>query len=177
MDYFRVYNKQKMRTKIVIYVIATLFLGGHMIYGGIGKFKGSTPAPTDKIDQLEEIGFKEARASDHLVLSNFVFGLKQTGYFWAFLGVSELLVGLLLISQRFSLIGAIMSVPITLNIFLFHVFLEFDEMGEVVFTFLFLFSSFYVIFYHWSMLKPILSNSFSIKAYRQIWSSINTTKA
>jgi len=64
----------------------------------------------------------------------YINGAKQTGYFWQVLGICELLFGLLLIIQGTGFIGALFLLPITLHIFLFHVFLEADDVGELIQT-------------------------------------------
>ena len=50
------------------------------------------------------------------------------------LGLCELLFGFLLILQGTGFIGALFLLPITLHIFLFHLFLEPDDMGELLQT-------------------------------------------
>ena len=61
--------------------------------------------------------------------------MKQTGYMWLVLGICELIFGLLVIWKKTSLIGGVFLLPITLNIFLFHIFLEPDNVGELFLTF------------------------------------------
>lgn len=43
--------------------------------------------------------------------------LYQSGIYWKFIGVGQLIVGALLLSQRFSLLGALCGLPIAANIF------------------------------------------------------------
>ena len=102
-----------------------------MIYGGMEKFEKPSPSPTEIVEKVKA-GEEVAPSVEILKIKNYIFGMKQTGYFWQFLGIVELLVGLLLISQRFSLLGAIMALPVTIHIFLFHLFLEPHEIGELI---------------------------------------------
>lgn len=102
-----------------------------MIYGGMKKFEKPSPSPTEIVEKVKA-GEEVAPSVEILKIKNYIFGMKQTGYFWQFLGIVELLVGLLLISQRFSLLGAIMALPVTIHIFLFHLFLEPHEVGELI---------------------------------------------
>ena len=102
-----------------------------MIYGGMEKFEKPSPSPTEIVEKVKA-GEEVAPSVEILKIKNYIFGMKQTGYFWQFLGIVELLVGLLLISQRFSLLGAIMALPVTIHIFLFHLFLEPHEVGELI---------------------------------------------
>lgn len=105
--------------KIVI-IILNLYVGGFMIYGSLGKFK-PTPKPTEIIEKVQK-GEEVAPNIDVLKIKNYIFGMKQSGFFWPFLGIMEFLVGFLLVSQVFSRIGAIVALPLTFNIFLFHFF-------------------------------------------------------
>ena len=53
----------------------------------------------------------------------FLGGLAGSGYFFPFLKVTEIAGGALLLSNRFPALGLVVLAPVTLNIFLFHVFL------------------------------------------------------
>ena len=101
-----------------------------LLFGGIEKFAKPIPNPNKMIEQIKK-GEEIAPNIEVLKIKNYIFGMKQTNYFWQFLGVIELLAGFLLISQLFSRIGAFIAMPVTLNIFLFHLFLEPNEIGEL----------------------------------------------
>lgn len=120
-----------MKSLKIVFIIFNLILGGMMIYGGMKKFEKPSPSPTEIVEKVKA-GEEVAPSVEILQIKNYIFGMKQTGYFWQFLGIVELLVGLLLISQRFSLLGAIMALPVTIHIFLFHLFLEPHEVGELI---------------------------------------------
>ncbi|MEO0901638.1 MAG: DoxX protein, partial [Bacteroidota bacterium] len=78
--------------------------------------------------------FKAPEKESTLQKILYISGSKQTGYFWQVLGICELLFGLLLVFQGTGFVGALFLLPITLHIFLFHLFLESDEMGELLQT-------------------------------------------
>ena len=120
-----------MKSLKIIIIVFNLILGGMMIYGGIGKFEKPSPSPTEIVEKVKA-GQEVAPSIEILKIKNYIFGMKQTGYFWQFLGIVELLVGFFLISQRFSLLGAIMALPVTIHIFLFHLYLEPHEIGELI---------------------------------------------
>lgn len=107
-----------------------------MVYGGIGKFTKPIPAPTAMMEQFADDTKKAALQADveTLKIRNYIFGLKQTNYFWQMLGVCEILFGLLLLSQFMAFAGAVMLLGVTLNIFLFHVFLEPHDLKELLLT-------------------------------------------
>lgn len=116
----------------ILFIVLRLILGGMMVYGGIQKFQKPIPSPIEVVEKAEKFKAPEKESTLQKIL--YISGAKQTGYFWQLLGVCELLFGLLLLLQGSSLVGAIFLLPITLHIFLFHVFLESDEMGELLQT-------------------------------------------
>lgn len=116
----------------IVFIIFRLFLGGFMIYGGVQKFENPNPKPIEVVDKAEK--FKSPDKESTLQKILYISGAKQTGYFWQVLGICELLFGFLLILQGTGFIGALFLLPITLHIFLFHIFLEPDEISELIQT-------------------------------------------
>ncbi|WP_109299157.1 DoxX family membrane protein [Aquimarina sp. AU474] len=116
----------------IIFIILRLALGGMMIYGGIQKFKNLDPSPIEVVEKAQK--FQEPGQRNTLQKILYINGMKQTGYFWQVLGICEIIFGILLIMQGTGFIGAIFLLPITLHIFLFHLFLESDEVGELFLT-------------------------------------------
>ncbi|MEM7484495.1 MAG: DoxX family membrane protein [Bacteroidota bacterium] len=121
-----------MKAINILFIVLRLFLGGFMIYGGVQKFQKPIPAPIEVVEKAEK--FKAPEKENTLQKILYISGAKQTGYFWQVLGICELLFGLLLLLQGTSFVGAIFLLPITLHIFLFHVFLESDEIQELLQT-------------------------------------------
>lgn len=144
-----------MKTVKILIIILNLFVGGFMIYGGIGKFTKPIPAPNAMIEQVQK-GGEIAPSKEVLMIKNYIFGMKQTNYFWQFLGFAELFAGLLLLSQVFGRIGAIIALPLTLNIFLFHLFLEFHELGELGLTFALFIGNVALIAFTYKIWKPLV---------------------
>lgn len=103
-----------------------------MIYGGLHKFKQQSPTPAQVFKKAEKFSSPDKEEVLQKVL--YISGAKQTGYFWEVLGICELLFGLLLVIQGTGFVGALFLLPITLHIFLFHLFLESDEIGELIQT-------------------------------------------
>ncbi|WP_341216305.1 DoxX family membrane protein [uncultured Wocania sp.] len=116
----------------ILFIVCRLFLGGFMIYGGIQKFKKPIPTPIEVVEKAQKFASPEKVNTLQKIL--YISGTKQTGYFWQVLGICELLFGLLLIAQGTGFIGALFLLPITLHIFLFHLFLESDDIGELIKT-------------------------------------------
>ncbi|TMU55708.1 DoxX family membrane protein [Flagellimonas algicola] len=121
-----------MNIKNIVFIILRLVLGGMMVYGGIQKFQKPIPTPIEVVEKAEKFKAPEKESTLQKIL--YISGAKQTGYFWQVLGICELLFGLLVLLQGTSFVGAIFLLPITLHIFLFHVFLEADELGELLET-------------------------------------------
>ncbi|TAF98813.1 MAG: DoxX family membrane protein [Cytophagia bacterium] len=123
-----------MKFSTIIYFIITLYVGGFMLYGGYQKFAKPLPSPTKMIETFEKEGAEKMKKDKKLIIKNYIFGMKQTGFFWQFLGICEILFGILIISQYLRFVGAVMLLPITLQIFLFHIFLELDDTQELIQT-------------------------------------------
>ncbi len=118
-----------MKVKYLLILTLQLFVGGMMIYGSISKFETPFAEPQEVVDKAQKYLEQDQENISKLVL--YVSGMKQTGYFWLVLGICELIFGLLVIWKKTSLIGGLFLLPITLNILLFHIFLEPDEIGEL----------------------------------------------
>lgn len=121
-----------MKAIPVILIFLRLFLGGFMVYGGIQKFQKPSPSPTALVQKATKLA--EAGAEDTLRIVLYINGAKQTGYFWEVLGICEILFGVLLLIQYTGFIGALFLLPISLHIFLFHVFLEPGDYQELALT-------------------------------------------
>ncbi|WP_276390089.1 DoxX family membrane protein [Eudoraea chungangensis] len=121
-----------MKTSVLFYILIRLFLGGFMLYGGVQKFRKPLPSPVEVVEKAQKFTAPEKENTLQKIL--YISGAKQTGYFWQVLGICELLFGLLLLLQGSSFIGALFLLPITLHIFLFHWFLEGDELKELMQT-------------------------------------------
>jgi len=150
-----------MKALKILIIILNIYVGGFMIYGSLGKFK-PTPKPTEIIEKIQK-GEEVAPSEDILKIKNYIFGMKQSGFFWPFLGIMEFLAGILLVSQVFSRIGAIIALPLTVNIFLFHLFLEGHEIGELLQTLVLLAANIILIGSTYKIWKPLLYNKEVLK--------------
>lgn len=131
-------------------IILRLGLGGLFIYAGVQKFIPKPPRPqTETSADLPESVVK---------IKAYISGLKQTEYFWPMLGVVEFVSGALLISQYLALLGAVFLMPVTLNIFLFHLFLKPYETGDLILTALYLLANMTIIGWYYPSLKATFLN-------------------
>jgi uncharacterized membrane protein YphA (DoxX/SURF4 family) len=126
-----------MKITTIIYLLLSLFVGGMLCYGGYNKFVKPIPQPTQMIETFEKEGVSKLKENiATLKIKNYIFGMKQTNYFWQLLGVCELLFGIMILSQVLRFVGAVLALAITINIFLFHLFLEPNDLVELIQTLL-----------------------------------------
>jgi putative oxidoreductase len=89
-----------MKKATILTVIPRLLLGILATYGGVLHF-----------------------TMDVAVWKNsFLSSLYQTGYLWQIIGVINFVAGVFLIINRFSILSLLILLPITFNIFLYHIF-------------------------------------------------------
>lgn len=146
-----------MKITTLFYFVLSLYIGGFMLYGGYQKFAKPLPAPTAMLDEIEKKGTTELKKNVAILkIKNYIFGLKQTGFFWQLLGICELLLGIMILSQYLRFLSAVMLVPITLHILLFHVFLEPHDLLELAETALLFISNLLLIFKEFPKWKHLL---------------------
>ena len=85
----------------------------------------------------------------------FFEGLYRTGFYWNFLGFMQLLAGVLLLIPRTTFLGAILYLPIIINIFIIVVSMNFT--GTPIIAGLMLLANFYLLFWDYKKLKQIVS--------------------
>lgn len=78
----------------------------------------------------------------------------QSGIFWQFIGWAQLITGGLLLSQRFSLLGAVMGISIAANIFVITVSYYFA--GTPFITGLMLLGNIFLLVWDWDKLRVLL---------------------
>ena len=117
-------------------------------------FQYRLPSPTEILQKAES--YTSPNDTQTLQKILYISGSKQTGYFWELLGVCELLFGFLLVIQGTGFVGALLLLPITLNIFLFHLFLEPEKVGELVQWVLFLIINIVLVLHERSKWKHLL---------------------
>jgi uncharacterized membrane protein YphA (DoxX/SURF4 family) len=120
----------KMKIGLLLKYVPVIFLTGMMIYGSFSKFEKPTAKAEDVIAKAQKYMDEDQRSIARLVI--YVGGMRQTGYAWLLVGLSELIFGILLLIPRTRLIGGLFLLPITLNILLFHIFLEPEDIKELL---------------------------------------------
>ncbi|MBC8754690.1 hypothetical protein H2O64_08410 [Kordia sp. YSTF-M3] len=100
-------TKLKDKIWLQIFVIYTRYLiGGTFVFASLIKIKGTRFT-------LESGAENPINSAWH-----FFETLYQSGLYWKFIGIAQLLAGFLLMTQRYAKLGAIANFPIILNIFI-----------------------------------------------------------
>ncbi len=133
-----------MKNKIA-YTIARILLGLVFFLSGIVKLLPSMPQ-----GQLPE----KAMA--------FTTAMASTGYFMPFLGLSEMVVGALLLLNWFVPLAMMILSPIMLNIVLFVGFLSFT-IGGMAFIAVLVLMQLYIMYCTWDSYKSVLAKKRAIK--------------
>lgn len=87
----------------------------------------------------------------------FFEAMYQTGLFWRFIGLSQIVAAILLLVPRFAHLGAAVFVPIIVNIFVITVSLQFG--GTPIVTGLMLLAVAYLCVWDYHRFRPMLTTS------------------
>jgi uncharacterized membrane protein YphA (DoxX/SURF4 family) len=121
-----------MFTKIV-----RIFLGLVLVVFGANKFLHFIPMDTPDLNTAA---------------GQFMNSLGATGYIFPVVGVLEVIIGALLLFKKYIAFALILLAPISINILLFHLFL--DIPGLSIALLIVVFNSI-LIFKHWQQYKPL----------------------
>lgn len=142
----------RQKTFLQIFTIYLRYLiGGAFIIAafGMGKVSGEANliGSQDKpIEQLEPI-------------SQFFRVMIDSGLYWQFIGWSQIIAGVLLMTQRFSRLGALIFSGIILNIFVITI--SYDFKGTPVITGLMLLAITYLLAWDLHAFMPLFKNQFN----------------
>ncbi len=87
--------------------------------------------------------------------------LYQSGLWWKFLGLGQLIAGFLLMTQRYAKLGALMFLPIISNVFVITI--SYDFRGTPVITGLMLLANILLILWDWDEVKILINKTPSIE--------------
>ena len=119
-----------------VYMTARIIFGLMLIIFGLNYFLQFMPAPE----------FNEAAGQ-------FLGALFATGYIFPIMGIIMLLVGIALLVNKFVPFAMVLFAPFTINIILFHIFLEIKGW---IFALIFLIFHAYFIYVNFDKYKPML---------------------
>ncbi|GHC43982.1 DoxX family membrane protein [Ulvibacter litoralis] len=117
-------------TKILRFILA---LG--LIVFGLNKFIGFMPMPELPVDA-----------------DNFMSSLQATGYVLPIVGALEVIIGLLLLFNKAVPFALLLLAPISVNIVLFHLFLDLPAIGGALVIAVI---NVILIYKHWKVYKPL----------------------
>ncbi len=121
-------------------IIYTRYLvGGAFVFASLIKIKGQ------RFTQITDEG-------GHSV-GHFFEMMYQSGLYWQFLGWAQLLAGLLLLTQRYALLGALAYVSIMANIFVITI--SYDFAGTPIITGLMLLAGLLLLAWDWNRLRVV----------------------
>jgi hypothetical protein len=157
-------NNIKQKIWANIFIIYTRYLiGGAFVFASVIKIKGHR--------------FTTNSGENEPIHSAFHYfeTMYQSGIYWQFIGLGQLMAGALLMTQRYAKLGALVYFPIILNIFV--VTISYDFGGTPVITGLMLLANLLLIYWDWDELKilinlPITSSNMSIIEKHTIWEII-----
>lgn len=141
IDYFKNFLIVRLFVIYLRYLIGFAF-----IFASIIKIKGER---FTSIPPTEPVGY-------------FFEAMYQSGFYWNFLGWAQLIAGSLLMSQRFSTIGALAFFPIILNICLITISIDFGS-GTPVITTLMLLGTIFLILWDYKKLRILFKQDHQIK--------------
>lgn len=137
---------EKLKNKIwlQLFIIYTRYLiGGAFVFASIVKIQGNRFT-------------HESGASNPIDSAwHFFETMYQSGLYWKFIGVGQLLAGGLLMTQRFSKLGAIVFFPVILNVFVITISYYFAF--TPVITGGMLLANLILIFWDWNELKILIN--------------------
>lgn len=84
--------------------------------------------------------------------NDFMNSLSATGYVLQALGVLEIFIALLLISRKWVPFALLLSAPISINVLLFHVFLN---MSHILIAIIIVGINIVLIYKHWKAYRPL----------------------
>lgn len=136
----------KQKYWVTIFTIYLRYiLGGTFVFASVVKIKGERFTHDFGGDQPINTAW------------HYFETMYQSGLYWQFIGWGQFISGFLLMTQRLATLGALMYLPIILNIFI--VTISYGFAGTPLITGLLLLSNIYLLFYDYEKLKPIISNN------------------
>lgn len=124
-----------------IQVGARIILGLiYFVFGGMGLAMALGLMPMPEAPDMPEAAM------------GFMKGMMGTGYFFPFLKMTEMFFGLLLLIGIAAPLALVVLAPVTLQIFLFHVFLE---PGEMVLPVIMGLAQILAMAAYWDLYKPL----------------------
>ncbi|RZK81984.1 MAG: hypothetical protein EOO92_03430 [Pedobacter sp.] len=134
--------KEKFWLQIII-IYTRYLLGGAFVFASLIKIKGNRFTTTSGADAPINSAF------------HFFETMYQSGLYWKFLGLGQLIAGALLMTQRYSKLGAILNFPVILNVFV--ITLSYDFNYTPVITGTMLLANTILLVWEWNSLRVLVN--------------------
>jgi len=142
-------HKLKSKILLQLLIIYTRYLiGAAFVFASVVKIQGKRFTTIDGINEPVDSAW-------HMFET-----LYQSGLWWKVMGLGQLIAGLLLMTQRYAKLGALMFLPIVANVFI--ITLSYDFRGTPVITGLMLIANIILVLWDWDELR-VLVNKTSLK--------------
>ena len=136
--------KQKVWLQIVI-IYTRYLIGGAFVFASLIKIKG------ERFTNVKGAG-SPFHSPEH-----FFETMYQSGVYWQFLGIMQLIAGLLLMTQRYALLDALLFLPIIANIFVITVSYNFGYTDVI--TGAMLLATVGLLAWDWNRLRIVFNQS------------------
>jgi uncharacterized membrane protein YphA (DoxX/SURF4 family) len=140
-------KKSKILQLLIIYT--RYLIGASFTFAGIVKLRGGR-----FFTEMDAIKNSGINTIPHLFET-----LYQSGLYWKFLGLCQIIAAFLLMTQRYSKLGAVVFFPIILNIFIITISYPFG--GTPYITSLMLMANILLLIWEWPHLKVLFNQSIS----------------
>lgn len=137
-------NRIKEKILPQIFIIYTRYLiGGAFVFASLIKIKGLRfTSESGKLNPINSAW-------------HFFETLYQSGLYWKFIGIAQLIAGFFLMTQKFSKFGALINLPIILNIFI--ITLSYYFAYTPVITGLMLSANLLLVIWEWNEIKILFN--------------------
>lgn len=125
------------------YLVGGAFIISTFTLNKFGLYDHLMPTEKPPIQELDPIG-------------QFLRVMSDSGLYWKFIGISQMICGILLATQKFAQLGALIFFTIILNIFLITVGYNFS--GTPVITGLMLLAGGYLLLWDYEAFLPMISD-------------------
>ncbi len=145
-------DQLKQKTYLQIFTIYLRYLiGGTFIIAaiGMGKLSGG----------VDLVNAHSAPIQDLMPLQQFFRVMMDSGLYWQFIGWSQIIAGILLATQRFSKLGALIFFGIILNIFVITI--SYDFRGTPIVTGLLLLATSYLLVWDIRSFLVLITDKFT----------------
>ncbi len=154
----------KQKTWLQLVVVYTRYLiGGAFVFASLVKIK------SQRFTMVQGAG-SPFHSPEH-----FFETMYQSGLYWQFLGLAQLVAGLLLMTQRYALLGALLFLPIIANIYVITISYDFGYTSVI--TGAMLLATIGLLVWDWNSLRVVFNQSaLSVPAapsgQRRLWEVI-----